>query len=95
MLEEKPCKQCTKCYEREENGFFSMRNDQNKNMGHYIDLVDETHDDGTQERFEIKYYDIRFSNLCNLSCRSCGDIFSSNWVKENKKMGFTKRLTEL
>ena len=90
MLEEKPCKQCTKCYEREENGFFSMRNDQNKNMGHYINLVDETHNDGTQERFEIKYYDIRFSNLCNLSCRSCGDIFSSNWVKENKKMGFTK-----
>lgn len=88
MLNEKPCKECTKCYEQEANGFFSMRNSQNKNMGHHIGLVDETHSDGTLERFELKYYDIRFSNLCNLSCRTCGDIFSSNWVKESKKMGW-------
>ena len=88
MLAEKPCKECTKCYEQEANGFFSMRNSQNKNMGHHINVVDETHPDGTLERFELKYYDIRFSNLCNLSCRTCGDIFSSNWVKESKKMGW-------
>jgi len=88
MLAEKPCKECTKCYEQEENGFFSMRNSQNKNMGHHINIVDETQPDGTLERFELKYYDIRFSNLCNLSCRTCGDIFSSNWVKESKKMGW-------
>tara|TARA_B100000902_G_scaffold399862_1_gene473103 strand:- start:6924 stop:8237 length:1314 start_codon:yes stop_codon:yes gene_type:complete len=88
MLAEKPCKECTKCYEQEANGFFSMRNSQNKNMGHHIDVVDETQPDGTLERFELKYYDIRFSNLCNLSCRTCGDIFSSNWVKESKKMGW-------
>jgi len=88
MLAEKPCKECTKCYEQEANGFFSMRNSQNKNMGHHVNIVDETHSDGTLERFELKYYDIRFSNLCNLSCRTCGDIFSSNWVKESKKMGW-------
>lgn len=88
MLEEKTCKECTKCYEQEANGFFSMRNSQNKNMGHHINVVDETQPDGTLERFELKYYDIRFSNLCNLSCRTCGDIFSSNWVKESKKMGW-------
>lgn len=88
MLAEKTCKECTKCYEQEANGFFSMRNSQNKNMGHHINVVDETQPDGTLERFELKYYDIRFSNLCNLSCRTCGDIFSSNWVKESKKMGW-------
>ena len=88
MLAEKPCKECTKCYEQEANGFFSMRNSQNKNMGHHVKIVDETQPDGTLERFELKYYDIRFSNLCNLSCRTCGDIFSSNWVKESKKMGW-------
>ena len=65
-----------------------MRNSQNKNMGHHVNIVDETHSDGALERFEFKYYDIRFSNLCNLSCRTCGDIFSSNWVKESKKMGW-------
>lgn len=90
MLADKPCKQCTKCYEQEENGFVSMRYSQNKNEGHHIGIVDETKEDGTLERFELKYYDIRFSNLCNLSCRTCGDIFSSNWVKESKKMGWLK-----
>ena len=88
MLAEKPCKECTKCYEQEANGFFSMRNSQNKNMGHHVNIVDETHSDGTLERFELKYYDIRVSTLCNLSFRTCGDVFSSNWVKEIKKMGW-------
>jgi sulfatase maturation enzyme AslB (radical SAM superfamily) len=88
MLADTPCKQCTKCYEQEANGFVSMRYSQNKNEGHHIGVVDETLEDGTLERFELKYYDIRFSNLCNLSCRTCGDIFSSNWVKEAKKMGW-------
>ena len=90
MLADKPCKQCTKCYEQEASGFVSMRYSQNKNEGHHIGIVDETLEDGTLERFELKYYDIRFSNLCNLACRTCGDIFSSNWVKEAKKMGWLK-----
>jgi len=30
----------------------------------------------------MTYWDIRFSNLCNLSCRSCGHIFSSSWYKD-------------
>jgi MoaA/NifB/PqqE/SkfB family radical SAM enzyme len=88
MLADKPCKQCTKCYEQEAAGFVSMRYSQNKNEGHHIAVVDETLDDGTLDRFELKYYDIRFSNLCNLACRTCGDIFSSNWVKEAKKMSW-------
>ena len=90
MLEDKSCNECVKCYEQEKNGFFSMRNSQNKNMGHHIGITEETKPDGHFERFELKYYDIRFSNLCNLSCRTCGDIFSSNWVKEAKKYGWLK-----
>ena len=84
MLEEKPCKECTKCYEREQTGFFSMRNSQNKHFGHLVDLVDQ----GEDPEFKLYYWDIRFSNLCNLACRTCGDIFSSNWVKESKKMNW-------
>lgn len=81
MLNEKPCVECTKCYEQEKMGFFSMRNSSNKAFGHNIKDIDS-------DEFHIRYYDIRFSNLCNLACRSCGDIFSSNWVKESKKMGW-------
>ena len=36
--------------------------------------------------FVIKYWDIRFSNLCNLACRSCGTWFSSNWYEDHKKL---------
>lgn len=86
MLEDKPCKECTKCYEQEENGFFSMRNEANRNLGHYIPDVDLTEPDGTHPEFKIRYWDIRFSNLCNFSCRTCGPIFSSNWYNDHVKM---------
>lgn len=86
MLEDKPCKQCTKCYEQEENGFFSMRNDSNRNYGHHINEVSQTLPDGTNPEFKIRYWDVRFSNLCNMRCRSCGPIFSSNWYNDHVKL---------
>jgi organic radical activating enzyme len=88
MLTEKPCGECTKCYEQEEAGFFSMRNSSNKHFGHHIDIVDTTHDNGKLPSFELKYWDIRFNNLCNFRCRTCGDIFSSNWGKEKQSIGW-------
>jgi sulfatase maturation enzyme AslB (radical SAM superfamily) len=30
--------------------------------------------------------DIRFSNLCNLKCRSCGPQFSSSWFEDHKSI---------
>lgn len=86
MLEDKPCKECTKCYEQEENGFFSMRYDANRNYGHHIAEIDQTAEDGTHPEFKIRYWDVRFSNLCNFSCRSCGPIFSSNWFNDHVKL---------
>tara|TARA_R110000796_G_scaffold74996_1_gene168427 strand:- start:448 stop:1770 length:1323 start_codon:yes stop_codon:yes gene_type:complete len=82
MLEEKSCKECTKCYEQEDMGFVSMRNSTNKNFGQHIALVDDTKPDGTFDDFKLRYYDIRFSNLCNMSCRTCGGWFSSSWHDE-------------
>lgn len=86
MLQDKPCKECTKCYEQEEHGAFSMRFDANRNYGHHIAEVDNTHDDGTNPDFKIRYWDVRFSNLCNFRCRSCGPIFSSNWYNDHVKL---------
>ena len=86
MMNEQPCKECTKCYEQEKSKLFSMRESSNKNFGHHVGLVDETKDDGTFEDFKLRYYDIRFSNLCNLRCRSCGHIFSSQWYQDQAKL---------
>jgi len=86
MLNERECKECTKCYEQEDNGFFSMRNDSNRNYGHHIKEVEQTLNDGTNPEFKIRYWDVRFSNLCNFRCRSCGPIFSSNWFNDHVKL---------
>jgi radical SAM protein with 4Fe4S-binding SPASM domain len=86
MLTEQTSKECTKCYEQEANGFFSMRNDANRNYGHHIDEIDQTLPDGTHPEFKIRYWDVRFSNLCNFRCRSCGPIFSSNWFNDHVKL---------
>ena len=86
MLTEQPSPACVRCYEQEESGFFSGRKSANKHQGHLIHRVLETKPDGEIERFEMTYWDIRFSNLCNLSCRSCGHIFSSSWYQDQAKL---------
>lgn len=79
MLSETPHAACTRCYEQEESGFFSGRRSANKHHGHHIKKLEDN-------PFEMTYWDIRFSNLCNLSCRSCGHIFSSNWYQDQAKL---------
>ena len=74
--------QCTKCYEQEANGWTSMRKSANKHFGHHIKEVHETKPDGHYDKVNMVYWDIRFSNLCNLSCRYCGPMFSSNWYDD-------------
>jgi radical SAM protein with 4Fe4S-binding SPASM domain len=86
MIEEKPCKECTKCYEQEASGFMSMRNSTNKNFGQHINIVDATKEDGAVDDFKLRYYDVRFSNLCNFTCRTCGSLFSSSWYTEETKL---------
>ena len=77
---------CVRCYEQEDSGFFSGRRSANKHHGHHISRVDKTYEDGHYDDFQMTYWDIRFSNLCNLSCRSCGHIFSSSWYQDQAKL---------
>lgn len=82
MLNGRKNDMCVGCYEQEESGFFSGRQSANKHHGHLVKRVHETQVDGTFEKFEMMYWDIRFSNLCNLRCRSCGHPYSSSWYKD-------------
>lgn len=79
MLNETPNPACGRCYEQEQSGFFSGRKSANKHHGHHIKKLE-------QNPFEMTYWDIRFSNLCNLKCRSCGHIFSSQWYQDQAKL---------
>ena len=85
MLANKKSRECVKCYDQEQSGFFSLRLSSNKHFGHNINMTENTKPDGTAD-FIIKYWDIRFSNLCNMACRSCGTWFSSNWYEDHKKL---------
>jgi len=86
MLSETANSACVRCYEQEKSGFFSGRQSANKHHGHQIDRISSTKADGHLEQFEMTYWDIRFSNLCNLKCRSCGHIFSSQWYQDQAKL---------
>ena len=86
MLTETPNAACGRCYEQEQSGFFSGRKSANKHHGHHVDRVDNTDATGHTDQFEMTYWDLRFSNLCNLSCRSCGHIFSSSWYKDQSEL---------
>jgi sulfatase maturation enzyme AslB (radical SAM superfamily) len=79
MLSETANPACTRCYEQEQSGFFSGRRSANKHHGHHIKKLATT-------PFEMTYWDIRFSNLCNLRCRSCGHIFSSSWYQDQARL---------
>jgi len=72
---------CVRCYERESSGFRSDRQSSNKHHGHQIHKINLVKPD-----FRMTYWDIRFSNLCNLRCRSCGHIFSSQWYADQARL---------
>ena len=86
MLSETPNPACGRCYEQEDAGFFSGRKSANKHHGHNVSMINATDDTGHQDDFAMTYWDIRFSNLCNLRCRSCGHIFSSQWYQDQIKL---------
>jgi sulfatase maturation enzyme AslB (radical SAM superfamily) len=49
-------------------------------------LKDNTKEDGSIEDFKMRYMDIRFSNLCNMKCRTCGPELSSKWYDDQIKL---------
>lgn len=96
MLINQPSKSCSRCYEREKFGFVSKRQASNQHHGHRIPIIEETKTDGSLDRFEMRYWDIRFSNLCNLRCRSCGPQFSSQWHQDQVRLyGDNKKIPAL
>jgi radical SAM protein with 4Fe4S-binding SPASM domain len=86
MLSETPNPACGRCYEQEQHGFFSGRQSANKHHGHNIQEIYTTDETGANDGMALTYWDIRFSNLCNLRCRSCGHIFSSQWYQDQAKL---------
>ena len=84
MMKDEPVAACKRCYDLELMGEWTMRQSHNMRRGlEYVDYIsDVTNDDGSLKEFQMKYMDIRFSNICNMKCRSCGPSCSSLWSAE-------------
>jgi len=85
MIDGKMSEHCKGCYEIEVSGFLSTRQSKNIKFANHINLIDNTGKDGSAD-FIIKYVDARFSNICNMACRSCGTWSSSQWYDVHKKL---------
>lgn len=73
---------CNLCWEEEKLGIISRRLNVNT-MFDEPDLT-KTDIDGTidLQSYPLEYMDLRFGNLCNQACRSCGPTDSSLWYEE-------------
>ena len=80
---------CNKCFDRERATGTSGRTNHNAKFPDVLEEIPSiTLEDGTCTTMDLKYWDFRFSNLCNFKCRSCGPRYSSAWVPDAKKMGW-------
>lgn len=90
MLNDKKVSNCNRCYELEEVGHDTLRKRSNdefifEKYGLHEDkspIVQETKEDGSLDDVHLTYMDIRFSNICNMRCRTCGPDLSSQWFDE-------------
>lgn len=78
---------CKICYNREQLTGESVRTHRNSMFLQSINNIKNiTMEDGTCTEMKLKYWDFRFSNVCNFKCRSCGPESSSAWITDAKKL---------
>ena len=77
---------CNRCFNDEALNKFSYRNHLNAKFPQYKDLIKLTNADGSLDTMDLQYWDFRFSNICNMKCRTCGPQLSSGWYDDHKKL---------
>lgn len=89
FMQNKEPKICSTCFDRERATGESARIFHGREFKDFEQQIPAiTEQDGTCTQFKLKYWDFRFSNLCNYKCRSCGPRFSSSWIPDSKKLGY-------
>lgn len=78
---------CERCSSKERVGLNSMRTGFNdKWLEEIKPLIEKTQEDGTIPELQLKYWDFRFSNYCNLACTTCSPLFSTQWASDWMKL---------
>ena len=88
MLQGKQLDACKRCYELESSTWiWTLRKNSNEWFGDkHFDLVEKTNEDGSIDEMRMAYMDVRFSNICNMKCRSCGPELSSLHAQEHGEL---------
>ncbi len=85
----KPVAGCERCYQAESVGAFSMRKNANDYFGpRASEAIRTTTAAGVSPEARPVDYDIRFSNVCNLKCRTCHHGSSSRWYEDQIALGW-------
>ena len=88
MINGEQPKICSTCFNKERVTGLSGRIHHNKAFTKVLERIPKITDEtGHVSEMNLLYWDFRFSNLCNLKCRSCGPRYSSAWVPDAKKLG--------
>ena len=87
LIEDKKVPHCSTCYMKEDSSGFSLRHDAiHKFHDASKQMVLDTQQDGSSESAKPVYWDIRFSNICNMRCKMCGHFSSSKWFADAKEL---------
>ena len=84
LLEGKKDKRCAACFKREAVNKSSIRTETLVKYKPYLKWLQKTSADGTCKHSKPVYLDIRYSNVCNLKCRTCWHGASSSWFNDAK-----------
>lgn len=84
--------ECQRCYDLESAGVRTLRQQSLADYAHHRASVESTLADGTVPVVNLAYLDVRFSNICNLRCRTCSHDLSSSWYDDTVSMvpGYNK-----
>jgi organic radical activating enzyme len=76
---------CFRCFNRGPS-LRTGQNDHYLSQQHIQEVISSTKEDGSVPEHKLYYMDVRFNNLCNLSCRTCSPHFSTSWILDHRKL---------
>jgi sulfatase maturation enzyme AslB (radical SAM superfamily) len=85
---------CWRCYDREDKGLTSSRQESNTMFPGELERIEATGDPGGMVREGLRAIDFRLDNICNLRCRMCHPRYSSGLRPEWGALGFEEGLEE-
>ena len=98
LLDHTPPKECFECVSKqtstlETSSYRYWRMQEFKDS--FEELIENTNSDGSlKSKFTMKFMNIRYSNLCNMSCRTCGSNNSSVWAQEQNFQNPVIKITD-